>query len=668
MDTPVSKPAARSSFILRGIAVAALLLALVSTTVYAQASRNSNQQGTPASGSETLSTAAAVPADATAYVAINVDPNSEQFQTSADLSGSSGLIDLFNLVADLDLSDADDISGVFEGVGATEIGVGIPAVSAGQIESLATATTGDVPEVADQDVRVVLATADPEAAFTYLTEEFPALAAGPNSSTEQSTYAGVDVVSIGDGASLETTVNFALIDDLIVITPTIEGIESSIDTAQGTTDSIASTGKFQDVTGQLGGESMLFAFSDNGAILSDPAYTDLLTEMGIDPSVLAQFNVYSGLQVAADADAPGFRVNTVSFPNTDGGATPAAMPSFSSDLTSQVPDDTMVYLGGNNLGQVLGPIVSIALASSAVTDVVGEVAASPAAVATVTASGATPESDIGAERATMDEGTPVASDDISEIADVVASFLNLLTGEYVVAIQAPQITALSDPNSLYVLFASGIEGGPLVDSLLSLATDSLSGADSGVTVTSEMIDGNTVYTATTGADATAITFSYGVVDGQVLVGLGDSVQSFLAGPDVSLADNPQFQETFAALGRAPEEGSVVYLDFTTLLPLVQTGGELLGGTGSVLDNDPNCAQYDSQSDAQSAYDEDPYDNSNLDLDFDGEACEDFFAPAGTPEPMLSDVDFSGVVSYGQVTYQGDGFTASEGLFLLSPAS
>ncbi len=641
--------------------MAALLLALISTTVYAQGTRTASQQATPAAAGGALSTAAAVPADATAYVAINVDPTSEQFQTSGDLSATSGLIDLFNFVANLDPSNADDISGVFEGIGATEIGVGIPAVTAEQIGSLSTTTTDGVPDVADQDIRVVLATTDPEAAFTYLTEEFPALAAGPNASTKQSTYAGVDVVSISDGAAPETTLNFALVGDLVVITPTIDGLESSIDTAQGTTDSIASTGKFQDVTGQLDGDSMLFAFSDNGAILNDPAYTDVLTEMGIDPSVLAQFNIYSGLQVAADADAPGFRVNTVSFPNSESGATPAAAPSFSSDLTTQVPADTMVYLGGNNLGQVLGPIVSIALASSAVTDLVGDTA-NPTVV------GATPQSDPVTDGVGTDVATPASGQDVSQIADVVAGFLTLFTGEYVVAIQAPDVTALSDPNSLYALFASGIDGGPLVESLLNLAADSLSSADSGVTVTSEVIDGNTVYTATTGADASAITFSYGVVDGQFLVGLGDSVQSFLAGPDSSLADNPQFQQTFTALGRSPEDGAVVYLDMTTLLPLVQTGADLLGGTGSLPDNDPDCGQYDSQSEAQSAYDDDPFDNSNLDLDFDGEACEDFFAPAGTPEPTLSDIDFSSVVSYGQVTYQGDGFTASEGLFLLSPAS
>lgn len=663
MDTSVSSSALRSSFVLRSIAVAALLLTLISTTVYAQGTRNASQEATPVAGAASLTTAEAVPADATAYVAINVDPESEQFQTSADLSATAGFLDLFDLVANFDESDSSEINGVLEGVGATEVGIGIPAVSTAAVESLSETTTDALPEATDQDIRIVLATSDPEAAFEYLTNEFPDLAAGPDSTTETSEYAGVSVVSISDSADPPTTLNFALVGDLNIIAPTTEGIESSIDTAQGTTESIASTEKFRDVTTELDGDAMLFAFSDSSTMLDDPAYTDLLTEMGIDPTLLAQFNVYSGVQVAADADAPGFRFNTVSFPNADSAATPVAAPSYSSDLTARVPDDTMIYLGGNELGQLLGPIVSIALASSAVTDLVDETVAGPVVSTRPAVVGATPESDaVGS-----DEATPEAGQDTAGVADIVTGFLTLFTGEYVVAIQAPQITALSDPNSLYVLFASGIEGGPLVDNLLELATDSLATPDSDVTVTSEEIDGATIYTATSGSEPGAFTISYGVVEGQLLVGLGDSVQSYLDGPDSSLADNPQFQQTFEALGVSPEDGAVVYLDLSTLLPLVQTGADLLGGTASVSDNDPDCAEYDSQSDAQAAYDEEPFDNSNLDLDYDGEACEDFFSPRGTPEPLLSDVDFSNVVSYGQVTYQGDSFTASEGLVLITPA-
>ena len=668
MDKPVSSPAPRSSFVLRSVAVAVLLLTLISTTVYAQGNRSANQQATPVAGTgSSLSTAAAVPADATAYVAINVDSDSEQFQTSADLSGTSGLLDLFDFGADLDESDSDDISAVFEGVGATEIGVGIPAMSTEQIEALSQTTTDELPEVADQDIRIVLATTDPEAAFDYLTNDFVDLAAGSGTTSETSEYAGVEIVSVTDSADPPATLNFALVGDLNIIALSTEGIESSIDTAQGTTDSIASTEKFRDVSDQLDGDSMLFAFANNSVILDDPAYTDVLTEMGIDSSLLANYNTYTGIQVAADADAPGFRFNTASFPNTESGATPAATPSYSSDLTDRVPDDTMIYLGGNDLGQLLGPIVSIALASAAVTDVVDGVVSDPVEPATATVSGATPDADADSGDVTTPEATPDAGQNLAEITDIVTGFLTLLTGEYVVAIQAPPITTLSDPNSLYVLFASGVDGGPLVSSLLDLAADTIATPDSGVTITSEVVDGATIYTATTGSDPGAITISYGVVDGQVLVGLDDSVQSYLDGPNNSLADDPQFQQTFAALGRSPEEGAVVYLDLSTLLPLAQTGADLLGGTSTTLDNDPACADYDSQSEAQAAYDDEPFDNSDLDNDFDGEACEDFFAPAGTPEPVLADVDFSNVIAYGQVTYQGDGFTASDGLFLLAPA-
>ena len=87
---------------------------------------------------------------------------------------------------------------------------------------------------------------------------------------------------------------------------------------------------------------------------------------------------------------------------------------------------------------------------------------------------------------------------------------------------------------------------------------------------------------------------------------------------------------------------------------------MLGGATSVVDADPACGDYDSQAEAQAAYDDDPFDQSDLDQDFDGQACEDYFASSATPTPSLSDIDFSHVVSYGQVTYQGDGFTGSDG--------
>lgn len=675
MDYPVSSPAKRGSFVVRSVAVAALLLSLVTGTVYAQSASLLGQDATPVAGDGGPVTAAAAPGDATAFVAINLDPESEQFQTSAALSGSSGLIELFDLVTGLDESDADDVSGFYEGLGATELGVVIPAVSTGQVESLSETSTDEVPEIAETDIRFVLATTDPEGAFDFLVERIPDLSGAAASDTTESDYNGVTIVSLPDTPSGDTMINLALVEDLIIATPTIEGIESSIDVAQGTGEAITGNARFQDVASQLDGDAMLFAYTDSTALFDDPATAELLDEMGIDLSTLGQFNVYGGLQVSADADAPGFRVNTVSFPNPESDATPAAAPDFSSDLTAQVPDSTMIYLGGNDLGQLLGPIVAVALASTLAVDVAEDLTVGPEVIAAEEAG--TPGADADAsEEATDEDAADVApetdedqtsEEDLAAISDVVVGFLTLLTGEYVVAVEAPEITSLSDPNSLFVLVASGIEGGPLVDSLLELASDTLAGDDTDLTVTSEVVDGATLYTATSGEGAAAIRFTYGIVDDQLLIGLGDSVQTFLDGTDASLADDPQFQETFAALGVAPDEGAVVYLDLATLLPLVQAGSELLAGTDGGPDADPACEEYDSQADAQAAYDEDPFEQSSLDQDFDGEACEDAFGTPATPEPMLTDIDFSGVVAYGQVTYQGDGFTASEGLFLVESA-
>ena len=675
MDYPVSSPAKRGSFVVRSVAVAALLLSLVTGTVYAQSASLLGQDATPVAGDGGPVTAAAAPGDATAFVALNLDPESEQFQTSAALSGSSGLIELFDLVTGLDESDADDVSGFYEGLGATELGVVIPAVSTGQVESLSETSTDEVPEIAETDIRFVLATTDPEGAFDFLVERIPDLSGAAASDTTESDYNGVTIVSLPDTPSGDTMINLALVEDLIIATPTIEGIESSIDVAQGTGEAITGNARFQDVASQLDGDAMLFAYTDSTALFDDPATAELLDEMGIDLSTLGQFNVYGGLQVSADADAPGFRVNTVSFPNPESDATPAAAPDFSSDLTAQVPDSTMIYLGGNDLGQLLGPIVAVALASTLAVDVAEDLTVEPEVIAAEEAG--TPGADADAsEEATDEDAADVApetdedqtsEEDLAAISDVVVGFLTLLTGEYVVAVEAPEITSLSDPNSLFVLVASGIEGGPLVDSLLELASDTLAGDDTDLTVTSEVVDGATLYTATSGEGAAAIRFTYGIVDDQLLIGLGDSVQTFLDGTDASLADDPQFQETFAALGVAPDEGAVVYLDLATLLPLVQAGSELLAGTDGGPDADPACEEYDSQADAQAAYDEDPFEQSSLDQDFDGEACEDAFGTPATPEPMLTDIDFSGVVAYGQVTYQGDGFTASEGLFLVESA-
>lgn len=654
----------------RGAAVAALLLSLVTGTVFARGTGLPVSQATPIAqdAASDFATTAAVPADVAAYVSLNLDPESAQFQDSAELSERAGFIDLFlgqTMLSGEESAQAEDL---FTELGLTEIGVGIPVPDA---DSLAgTTESGDVP-----DLTLVLAASDPDAAYAYLTDELPALT-GTGDDAEQTTYEGVTIVSQPDGETADSTVNIALVDDLILVSPTVDGVERSIDVAAGRDDDITTDDRYQQVRGQLDDDSMLFAFADASALYSDPAVTGLLEEMGIGPELLTQANVYTGMLVRADIDAPGFRLSTVTFPSEESGTPAPSVPTYASEQTSRVPATTMVYLGGSDIGALLGPIVAAAFASSAVTDLVGGVTdvavadgpvAEPAIVADAQAG--TPEATPSVGGDVLPEATPASGEDLAAFAGVIGGFLSLLNGEYVVAIEAPEITSLTNPNAIFALFATGTSGGALIDSVLQLIGDQVAGGQQDVTLTSETVDGNTIYTITTSDESLPITVSYGVVDGQLLVGLGDSLESYLSGFDETLADDEQFQATFDALGVDPATGAVVYLDLATLLPLAQTGAVLLGGTGSgVTDDDPACAEFDSQFDAQAAYDDDPFTYSDLDLDFDGQACEDYFAPAGTPVPTIDEIDFSAVVAYGQVTFNGDGFTASEGLFLLTPAS
>ena len=225
--------------------------------------------------------------------------------------------------------------------------------------------------------------------------------------------------------------------------------------------------------------------------------------------MLATANNFNGLQIAADADAPGFRVRTVSFPNTEIGPTPPTVPAYSSELTDRVPDSTMIYLGGNELGQMLAPVVAIAIAALSASDMTTGVSDLPSDAGP--AAGSTPDAVDGPTT----DATATTTDDVTAVTEIVGGFLTLLTGEYVVAIDAPQATSLADPNSLYILVASGVEGGALVDSLLGLVSDSLGTDGSDLSVTTETVDGSTIYTASIGNGPGAITFSYGIVAGPV---------------------------------------------------------------------------------------------------------------------------------------------------------
>ncbi len=667
MNDSRTRPGRHWSLTLRGIAIAILLCGAFSTTVFAASQADINQSGTPAAGeAPDGGTAAAAPADTQAFVTINLDADSQQFQDSAALSERAGFNSLVASLLDLGNAEAQQIEAVLATLALTEIGVAIPPVDIAAIETASTAAANQDPSAAmdlaeTSTVAVILASSDADAAFTFLTEQFPALVGVPSAEITESEYEGAPVVQLGQGDPGELPVFIGLAGDLIVISPTEDELQGSIDAALGNADDITTNAGYGQVVDVIGGESMLFSYADSASAFNDPTYQEYLAGMGLDTSLLGAFAGYTGMRVYADIDAPGFRVDTVQIRAEVDGATPVAIPDYSSVRTSQVPDSTMIYLGGNDLGAMLAPIVSIGIAAGAASQAMDYAYGDPT-------------------RAGTPAATEVTEDENYDgITSLINSYVTLLAGEYVVAIGAPDANVLNDPGSLFALFATEVSDTAPFEPLIDPIGELLFGGDPTVSVTTEEVGGYEVYTVGSadrgsGTGTGDVTFSYGVVDGQLVLGLGDSVDTYINGPSTSLADDPQFQATFDALGVDPSTGAVAYLDLATMIPLVLMGADAFLASpvvaGSGVDADPACAEYATQEEAQDAYDEDPFALADLDLDYDGEACEDFFGTgtggtpaAGDPTDPLA-IDYSAILSWGQVTTAGDGYVTSQGLLLL----
>ena len=155
--------------------------------------------------------------------------------------------------------------------------------------------------------------------------------------------------------------------------------------------------------------------------------------------------------------------------------------------------------------------------------------------------------------------------------------------------------------------------------------------------------------------------------------------SLLDTPGESLSGNAQYQAVMDAL--QAEGNGYFYVDLAQALPLLESASEEadefdFGGMGEITDASETCANYATQAEAQAAYDAAEPDTFDLDQDFDGEVCEDFFASAGSDdveaangddefEAALAEIDYSGVKAFASVSYEDDGMQRGSSILYIS---
>ena len=602
-------------------------------------------------------TADVVPEDALAYVNVPLVEASKQWEIGRELLERSGLTEiLVEAEAGMDGVPLDAFLGGEAGLVVTEAAlVAAAAAGAGEL------TSGFVPEPdaspvasplepAAQGWAVVLDARAPDTAYAGLVAALEDQAGD----LVEIDYEGVaisfsDPSAAADAESADTPLAAARIDDLVLIAGAPSDLEPLIDTAQGSSLPLAEAEPFLGVTAALPTEFLMLGYVNQAAALEAQAG---LGGAGLPvPPGLTGPTTYSGFVI--QADDPGFRMETVAIATGDEQLPPAAA-NYDSALLGRTPADALFFLSAPELGatgalQNLGAIgISLAFGQFG-----------------------------GADTPTPAEtGAQFVDRQYQELAALLGFNLKTdvfdqLTGEY-----GAWVRANAGSESIEALFASGVADSGTVVNALSRLNLLVQGAGGGTTtVTTRSLAGSTVNVVETGPGVPA--FEYGVVGDRLLIGFGGAIDTDAGGGE-ALADNPLFS---AVLDELPEErNGTIYVDLTRVIPLVEglagAGGDLGlgGGEAAVEDAAVGCADYATQAEAQAAYDGNEEGTFDLDQDFDGTVCEDFFGTspdAAAPDAgaevadALAEVDLSGIEAFALAAYDEAGMRRSSSILYIA---
>ncbi len=245
-----------------------------------------------------------------------------------------------------------------------------------------------------------------------------------------------------------------------------------------------------------------------------------------------------------------------------------------------------------------------------------------------------------------------------------------LTGEYALWMRGG-----ADPSTIAALFASGVSDPATVAGALDQINLLVQGAGGGESfVTTRTVGDGSVSTIELGPGAPA--FEYGTADGELLVGVGDAIDVHTSGTGEGLGSSAQYQDVMATL--PTEHSSTLYVDLGQAIPLMQvlaaSADDMGSGLNEISDADPSCANYASAEEAQVAYDNFEAGTENLDADFDGQVCEDFFAPAAidagdddddAAADAFASFDASALRAFASVGFEEDGMHRSSSILYIA---
>lgn len=608
-----------------------------------------------------FSTAEAAPADALMYMVMTLDDRSEQWRLADTLLDRAGFGEALEEAWSEELQDEAGEDLPLDAFLGGEVAIVLdPAVlDTLAEESMSTAdldammsdmgmatpeTDATGPDV--QGFAVILDARAPDTAWAGIRE------AARDDGGQEETYEGTTIVYAPPASADEEGMAAAKVGDLILISSSPADLHPVIDTADGRTPNITTVPEFTEARDALPAEFLSFAFVNSMA--------DLDVDMGPFGAATEGLLVdaYSASTIAADE--PGFRVETVTLV-AEGETLPGVTENFDSDLDDLAPNDTLLYFSAANLGE------------TGVLDALGAMLISLA---------------FGMGDPSMMD--PDAAQDVSSEEFIAQQYeqaagligINLQTdlfqqfsGEY-----GGWLAANMASEEVSGLFVSGVTDTETVSNALMQLSFLIQGASGSESpLTTRDIEGGQVYVVDLG-DGAGSTLEFGVVGDRFVIGNGAAIDRLAGEVGESLSGNAQFM---AVMDTLPVEGyGTVYIDLAQAIPLMETAsGEAddfgLGGFDEIEDASETCANYATQAEAQAAYDAGEPDTFDLDQDFDGEVCDDFFASADAAdddedemgsdelEEAFADIDYSAIKAYASVSHTEDGLARTSAILYIS---
>ena len=602
-------------------------------------------------------TASVIPADVMAYIAIDLDQESSQVTKANNLMSRIGAGSVEDLVGSMSSSttgedvtaniNTDALLGGEAGLAIFNLGDEMSSV-AGAVEGglsggLDAATTA----AALPSMAAVISAADPDAAYTSVETTLEDDATTAGLTIVDQTYEGttIRVLPADESMGTEETA-IAKVGDFVVIGTSADDVEKVIDAEAGRIPTLADSDDYKAVAAQLNTEWLISGYVNaataSAAATTDPSVTSTLG--GVDLSALQS---HAGFVIRADD--PGFIFDGIVIPTADG-ALPAAN-SFNAELPGMLPSNTVALVNGYDLG-ASGVLDAIFLA--ALNSLTGSVEGSVA----------TPSTMVSPEE--------IANQQYQQLEailgfNVKTDFIDQMVGEWGIAVWGLNADAAAsmDPTSVKFLLVSNTQTpatiADAVSKLSLLLQASLSGQG---TVTTRLIgqDQINVLTINDPSVATPVSIEYGVVNGKFVISYNGAIDELNSGGD-TLADNANYKAAMAEL--PTDKAGQIYIDLSQIVPIAEQVAAASASSFEFTDASESCANYETQAEAQAAYDADQSTNWDLDQDFDGQACEDYFSPASpTAIPSSTTGQYDALTAFAAVSYQKDNMVGASAILLI----